>query len=168
MPASKGFDDDERETSFINISVHRRLCQVVRNPLLDQLYIHSKTAKACADKFLSKGKDHGATQFFHATKPSPMLPCCGDRYSFVMYMATLSPQLKLLGSMAHSICNVNLRKILIFTDRPMIQWEVEMLLYLLDRLAIVKQDPRHLLRRGEIKREKNGRYNCSRTSPSFS
>ena len=128
---SGGFDDEEPERSFINMSIHRRLCQAVHNPLLDQLYLRSKTAKACADKFLSKGRDHGATHFFHATKPSAMLPCYGDRYSFVLYMAALSPKLKVLGSMAHSICNTNLRKLLIFTDWPMIQWEVELFLYLL-------------------------------------
>lgn len=41
--------------------------------------------------------------FFDTTKPVPTLPCYGDRYAFVLYMSSLSPKLKLLGSMAHTI-----------------------------------------------------------------
>ena len=45
--------------------------------------------------------------------------------------AELAALMELLGSMTHTICNLNGRKLLVFTDCPTVQWEVEKFLYLL-------------------------------------
>ena len=45
--------------------------------------------------------------------------------------AELAALMELLGSMTHTICNLNGRKLLVFTDCPTVQLEVEMFLYFL-------------------------------------
>ena len=115
---SKQVDEEELESRFINMAIHRRLCHAVHNPILDKFYTNSKRARACMEKFYYRGGDYGATQFFHTTKPVRTLPCYGDRYSLILYMSSLSPKLRLLGAMAHTICNLNSRKLLIFIDWP--------------------------------------------------
>ena len=48
-----------------------------------------------------------------------------DRFGTGLYIALHSPKLKLVAQMAHQTCNIHGRKLLIFPDWPMTQWNTE-------------------------------------------
>ena len=50
----------------------------------------------------------------------------------MVYVVKDSPGLRMLGYMAHLICNVHQKRLSVFTDWPLTQWNVELMLYLLD------------------------------------
>lgn len=57
--------------------------------------------------------------------PKPELPAYGDRPGMDLYVASPSPKPKLIAKMAHQICNIVGRKLLIFAGWPLIQWSKE-------------------------------------------
>ncbi len=98
---------------------------------MDELYTRSDSALRCLEKYYTKGRDYGARYFFHATKPTPTLPCYSSRIKLILYIAQIAPKLRLLAKIVHQVCNENRRKLLIFTDWPTVQWQLELFLFLL-------------------------------------
>ena len=124
--------DQGDQVGYIDMALHRRLCQAVDNPLLDGLYTRSNCALRSLEKYYTKGHDYGARYFFHATKPTPTLPYYSSRIKLILYITQIAPKLKLLAKMVHQVCNKNQHKLLIFTNWPTVQWQVELFLFLLN------------------------------------
>lgn len=64
---SSGVDDRENQ-ALMNTTIHRRACHNTFNPLLDAYYEKGKTAVTNIDTIYHKGRDHGASHYFHMTK----------------------------------------------------------------------------------------------------
>ena len=60
-----------------------------------------KTAASSVDTWYNKANDHGASHYFHITKPAPKLPPYGDRGGLVAHVVKDSPELKTLAYMTH-------------------------------------------------------------------
>ena len=91
----------------------------------------AKSAAATIDAWYNKGNDHDGSYYFHGTKPGESLPLYADRAGLVVYVMKESPKLRMLGYMAHLICIVHRGRLLVLTDWPLTQWNVELMLYLL-------------------------------------
>lgn len=52
------------ETALRSMTMHRRLCQVVLSPTLDEFYQRGTAAIGDLEQWYGKYSDHGATHYF--------------------------------------------------------------------------------------------------------
>ncbi|KAL8893244.1 MAG: hypothetical protein Q9192_005457 [Flavoplaca navasiana] len=127
---SGGFNK-EKEHGRRDHGIHRRLCHSALNPSLETLYTRvgqSKLAVSSMDKTYHEFNDHGASFYLQHTRPVASFPNYHHRGDLAKYICMFAPKLRMLAGLAHQICNVNRRKLLVFCDWPITQWNVEMLL----------------------------------------
>ena len=80
------------------------------------------------DKWYNKNNDFGATHLFNMCKPESYLPAYADRPSMAKFLSTFSPKLRFLAGACHEICITHGRRVLVFTDWPVTQWNTELYL----------------------------------------
>lgn len=74
--------------------------------------------------------DYGASKYFFLRRPADDLPPYGDPATMLTKVVCHSAKLQALLGLVSEICNVHGGRVLIFTDWPMTQWLVEMVLSL--------------------------------------
>ena len=116
-----GTYDVRNEHGRRDYGIHRRLCHSVLNPALETLYTkvgQSKLAVSAMDKIYHEYNDYGASFYLQYTRPAASFPNYYYRGDLAKYICMYVPKLRLLAGLAHSVCNVNRRKLLVFCDWP--------------------------------------------------
>ena len=90
---------------------HRRLCLAVLSPELDKVSCLDDKA-AAIEQFYHQHHDHGATYFFHRTKPQANLPVYRDRAAMAYCICRVSVKPSYLARLVYDICTNNLRKVI--------------------------------------------------------
>jgi hypothetical protein len=119
------------EGGRVNVFEARRLCHLAYSPSLEILHRDpSLRGKTYADQVRSWSNypDYGLTWFLQKTKRDYAMTIPRDRADCAVYLAMSTPKLRYL-------CRILLQKVvrgnkrlLIFTDWPMVQWHLEMFL----------------------------------------
>ena len=117
----KGADDDNN--GRLNMTVHRRLYQAATNPDLDSFFTKSNSAVRHVNTFYHKNDDHGARFYNLITREGGIdTPLYDSPTTLGLWAARFSPKLQQMALMAHLVCNVYGRRLVIFTDWPITQW----------------------------------------------
>lgn len=110
-----------------NFAIHRRLSLMTFNFAFERLLLKIGPSHAASvEKWFNRHKDHGMSMYFDATKPDKNLPPYADRYAFGLYLGRDSPKKLYLGYLVGEIClGSDRRRVLIYGDWPMSQWDIE-------------------------------------------
>lgn len=113
--------------------VHRFLSLVTFDQRLASLLTRTKESQAShVEAWYGRNNDHGATYYHRLTKASSRDPQYNDRWAIAEYVCGFSPKLRYLCRILHEGLygsDEKLRgKTLIFTNWPIEQWLVELLL----------------------------------------
>lgn len=109
--------------------VHRVLTIMTFNLSLHKLLL--RTGKANPVQYIYKWydlfTDKGVGHYFDLTRPEKDLPLYVDHFSFAKYMCKEFPKLKYVAKLMGEIClnDTDPRRVMIFTDWPMNQWNLE-------------------------------------------
>jgi hypothetical protein len=111
----------------INMGRHRWLSHASFNASLDRFRSRAPTGVKHVDGWHEKGV-HGSVFYHRLTRGEDVDVCYRDRVTFATWMCKRSVKLQwLAGFLLHTCINAD-KKVLIFTEWPVIQWNIELFL----------------------------------------
>lgn len=108
--------DEEKGTRRRNMTEHRRLSHVILNSKLDKIYVKATIEVKNVNSWYEKYHDHEVSHYFKLTRPASYLFNHSDRVSVTQYVSFHSVKLQFLSGLAHSVCNLNSHKFIVFCD----------------------------------------------------
>ena len=146
----------------------RRLCHAVANPVLDHYYRKEtgkcKKSMKSVVKWQDKYHDLGASHYLNTTRMGSEYDLPHDRENMAIYAQHASVKLQALTSLVHQICTKKRRKLLIFCDWPLVQWQLEWFLVNIGYNVIgIRASHKHSEREAAVKAfndKKPGRLPC--------
>lgn len=127
--SKKGEPTAEGNAGTRAFAIHRALGVLTFNQGLYKMLRRTEGRNLVTDleEWYQRCIDKGMSLYFEMTKPEENLPLYADRWTFARYLAKDSPKLKYVAKLMGEIClnEADPRRVLIFTDWLMNQWNLE-------------------------------------------